>query len=282
MPLFRKALLIFVIFAGLVSSLVIAQPYERDDVLSPAIKFNTINAGSDSLSYAYSGNIDKPGVLFIHGTPGGWPAFERYLSYRKLQRDFFMVSVDRLGWGSSPLPKKQIDGDFERQANAIAEVFKQYPGKKWVVVGHSLGASIAPMVALAAPDAVASLLLLAGSLKPSLGKPRWYNYAASTWFVGWLLSDTMTNSNKEIMALRRELKAMDKEIKNTQLGAHLVVMQGMKDKLVSPKNPNYVRNAWQDHFASTEIMELAEAGHFLPWNQTPLVISTIRALAEKH
>jgi len=282
MLLFRKTILIFIFIGCLVSSLVIAQPYQRPQVQSPAIKFNSINAGNDSLSYAYSGNIDKPGVLFIHGTPGSWPAFERYLSYRKLQNDFFMVSVDRLGWGRSALEKKKVDGDFERQAKAIAEVFKQYPGKKWVVVGHSLGASIAPKVALAAPDAVGSLLLLAGSLKPSLGRPRWYNYAASTWVVGWLLSDVMNNSNKEIMALRRELKVMDLEIKNTKLDSHLVVMQGMKDKLVSPKNSSYVGQAWQDNFASTEIMELAESGHFLPWNETALVISKIRELSKKH
>ena len=281
MPLFRKTILIIFTAGVLISSLVIAQPYDPNESFNSTIQFNKVSTGSDTLNYAFSGDPVKPGILFIHGTPGVWSAFGRYLSYKELQNDFFMVSVDRLGWGNSTLDKKQIDGDFIRQANTIAQVFKQYPNKKWIVVGHSLGASIAPKVALAAPESVAALLLLAGSLKPSLGNPRWYNYAASTWFVGWFLSDYMKNSNKEIMALRKQLKLMDKEIKNTHLSTHLVIMQGMKDKLVSPKNPDYVASDWQQHFSSTEIIKLPESGHFLPWNQTPLVITTIRGLANK-
>jgi len=281
MPLLRKLLLILIIAGTLITTLVIAQPYERDQALSPAIGFNSVSTGDAKLSYAFSGNIEKPGVIFIHGTPGGWPAFERYLANPKLQQDLFMVSVDRLGWGNSPLGKKKVDGDFTRQAQAITDVLNHYPNKKWVVVGHSLGASIAPKVALLAPDQVNSLLLLAGSLKPKLGKPRWYNHAANTWFVGWLLSSYMNNSNREIMALRKQLEAMDQEIKASSLNTHIVVMQGMKDKLVSPKNPDYVNQAWRDHFASTEIIKLPDSGHFLPWNQTSLVISKILELADK-
>lgn len=285
MPLFRKALLLLIITATLISTLVIAQPYERDQVLNPAIGFNKVTFahknGDKQLHYAYSGNPEKPGVLFIHGTPGGWGAFERYLTNPSLRQELFMVSVDRLGWGESPMEKKDIDGSFNDQANAITRVLAEYPNKKWVVVGHSLGASIAPKVALAAPESVNSLVLLAGSLKPRLGKPRWYNHAANNFFIGKLLSTHMKNSNKEIMALREQLNVMDQEIKSTQLDTHLVVIQGMKDKLVSSKNPRYVDTQWRDHFASTEIIELPNAGHFLPWNQTPLVIDTIRQMAEK-
>lgn len=229
--------------------------------------------------FAYAGDESKPGVLFIHGTPGGWGAFAAYLENPGLQRDFFMVSVDRLGWGKSPLPAKQIDGDFKPQSLGIGGVFNKYPGKKWTLVGHSLGASIAPQIALDYPDRVSGLLLLAGSLKPSLGSPRWYNRIASTWLVANLIGKGMKYSNREIMGLRKQLEAMDEKLRTAKLETKLIIMQGKKDRLVSPKNPAYAVKEWQDSFISIESVELEKAGHFLPWRQENLVEKLIYDLA---
>ena len=257
---------------------VLAQPYQRSAVLDKNIRFEQATIDDYQIHYAASGNIEKPGVLFLHGTPGGWGAFEGYLESRHLQNDFFMVSVDRLGWGKSVIDPKLINGDFDLQARAIKAVLDQYPKKKWTILGHSLGASIAPKVALYAPESVDSLLLLAGSLNPKLGKPRWYNWAASTWAVSSLIGKQMKYSNREIMSLRKQLKIMDAEIKQTELDIDVLVMQGMKDKLVSPKIPSYVSEKWQKNFASIEVLELAEEGHFLPWRQAPLVLQSIYKL----
>ncbi len=260
---------------------VLAQPYTPSAVTDVGIRFSQTVVDDHTISYAYSGNIEKPGLVFLHGTPGGWGAFEIYLENHRLQNDFFMVSIDRLGWGASPLPLKQVDGNFALQAKTINAVLKSYPNKKWIIVGHSLGASIAPQVALENPQGISDLLLLAGSLKPSLGGPRWYNRAASTWLVAKLIGETMRRSNREIMALRKQLKAMDAQIKASTLSTHVTVMQGRKDKLVSPKNPAYVEKEWANHFASVEIIELENEGHFLPWRQTPLVVQTLYRLANK-
>jgi len=303
--IYRLVCLISLLMSSLLAS---AQPYEQSTITDNSINFMTARLGdrdqgkgiipefaAQNIHYAYSGNKLKPGIIFIHGTPGGWGAFERYLTNRKLQSDYFMVSVDRLGWGRSPMlaPElivnnssdddtktsislKKSAGNFSLQAHAIAAIMNQYPDKKWLLVGHSLGASIAPKIAVIEEQKVRGLLLLAGSLNPKLGKPRWYNRFASTMVVKWMISDSLGYSNDEIMALRKQLKVMENEIMAQPLNTDVVVMQGMKDKLVSPKNSAYASKAWQGKFASVRTIELPEAGHFLPWEQTPLVISTIR------
>jgi len=273
---------------------VLAQPYERSAVLNGNIEFDfadfeftpnlkhqnakPISPKQYRIHYAAAGDKTKPGVIFIHGTPGGWGAFERYLENSRLQHDFYMISVDRMGWGSSKLSKHETNGDFDMQAASIVAIMHQYSDKQWTLVGHSLGASIAPQIALESPNSVDSLLLLAGSLNPRLGKPRWYNWAASTWVVANLIGKSMRYSNREIMALRAELTAMDADLKQTKLDANLTVMQGAKDKLVSPKNPAYVLTEWHDSFANIDLIELSDEGHFLPWRQAPLVIETIYSL----
>lgn len=258
-----------------------SQPYERSVILDEAIAFETLAHADGQMHYAYAGNEDKPGILFVHGTPGGWGAFEVYLENEALRKDFFMISVDRLGWGQSTLTEGQhLDGDFTPQSQGIIQIMQAYPAKKWVIVGHSLGASLAPKIALEAPERVAGLLLLAGSLDPKLGKPRWYNRLASTWVVSKLIGEIMSNSNREIMGLRQQLKTMSKTIKHNKLDVKLSVIQGLKDKLVSPKNSTYVDKNWRGHFATIEIIELQDEGHFLPWRQTPLVIDTIRSISK--
>lgn len=276
-------------FAGVASILLLifiiplwawSQPYKRSEVFDENIKFGSLDLNGARMHYAYAGNKDKPGVLFVHGTPGGWGAFEVYLENKSLREDFFMVSVDRLGWGSSSLATGQrLDGDFMPQSHGIVKVMQAYPETKWTIVGHSLGASLAPQIALDAPDRVSGLVLLAGSLSPKLGKPRWYNRAASTWVVSKLIGKMMLNSNREIMALRKQLEKMSHSIKQRKLNIKLSVMQGMRDKLVSPKNSAYAAEHWQEHFSEVNIIELPNEGHFLPWRQTQLVIDTIRSVS---
>lgn len=256
-----------------------SQPYQRSETLDENIRFNTLSFDGGQMHYAYAGDQSKAGVIFVHGTPGSWGAFEVYLENTSLQNDFFMVSVDRLGWGASTLSKDQhLDGNFTPQSQSIIKVMQAYPDKKWTIVGHSLGASLAPQIALDAPQQVYGLVLLAGSLNPKLGKPRWYNYAASTWLLSKLVGKMMRNSNREIMALRKQLETMTEAIKEQKLNVKLSVMQGMKDRLVSPKNSAYVDEHWRSNFAEVKIIELPNEGHFLPWRQTPLVIETIRSV----
>jgi len=277
-PLIALASLFAVIVVLISNVEVLAQPYEVSKVTDTNIEFKFANFKEHKIHYASSGDPEKPGVLFIHGTPGGWQAFEGYLESKRLQQDFFMVSVDRMGWGQSTLDPKLIDGNFELQAQTIKAILEQYPEKKWTLLGHSLGASIAPKVALAAPKSVDSLLLLAGSLSPKLGKPRWYNWAASTWAVSSLIGSSMKYSNREIMGLRKQLKLMDTEIKEAALDTDLLIIQGKKDKLVSPKNPAYVTDQWRTNFNSIDIIELSDEGHFLPWRQVPLVLQSMYKL----
>ena len=271
----------------LASSLLRAQPYQQSSETDPSIGFDKVSFAQHQMHYAYAGDIDKAGIMFIHGTPGGWDAFEIYLNNKSLQKDFFMVSVDRLGWGKSAVtePTKQVAEiqnplSFATQAQSLLTVLNQFPEKKWLLVGHSLGASIAPKVALiqqpGQPSPITGLLLLAGSIDPQRGGPRWYNRIAHTMLANWLLPASLKYSNDEIMALRRELRLLETELSETQMTAEVVVMQGMKDRLVSPKNPDYMKRQWPQHFDKLRFIELPKAGHFLPWRQTDLVISTIR------
>ena len=272
-PYFRNCLWLLILT---VAFPVWAQPYEVSDTLPKSISLKLIEHQGSPVNFAYSGDPSKPGIVFIHGTPGGWQAFQGYLADPQLQQDFFMVSVDRPGWGgsrgSSVGPDVKL---FDFQAAAIVSVLNEFPDKKWLVLGHSLGASIAPKLALQAPDQIRGLLLLAGSHKPSLGSARCYNLAASTLLVRWMLPENLKYSNDEIMALKNELKHLEKDIEKAMPNIKVIVMQGMKDRLVSPKNIDYAEQSWATHLSQLELIRLTEAGHFLPWENADKVREAI-------
>lgn len=234
-----------------------------------------LETGAGTIHYAHNGNTEAPGILFIHGTPGNWEAFSTYLQSPLLAQKYFLVSIDRPGWGKSLLTNSDDTFSFAPTSTAIQTIFKRYPNKHWLIVGHSLGASIAPRVALDAQHRVIGLLLLAGSHSPKLGEPRWYNQAAHTWLIKKFLSKKLRRSNDEIMRLSKELQHIDDRLQSTQLDINVVQIQGMRDSLVSPKNVNFVKTNWSDHFSSLHTIELTEEGHFLPWRQEPLIIETI-------
>ncbi len=62
----------------------IAHGQSNTTKLETTISFNDIaiydGLTQYSLHYALAGDITKPGILFLHGTPGSWSAFKTYLN----------------------------------------------------------------------------------------------------------------------------------------------------------------------------------------------------------
>ena len=145
-----------------------------------------------------------------------------------------------------------------------------------ILLGHSLGASIAPMVTVEHPELVSGLVLLSGSLDPELGKPRWYNWLASFPIVKYAIPDMLLKANKEIHLLNQALADIDD--KWSQINVPVSVVQGKQDKLVNPDNVKFARSKLAGLGDRLKIIELENAGHFLPWENTETIASTIIAL----
>lgn len=236
------------------------QIVEASPVTSVKLQLNP----AQDLHYVFSGDITKPALLFIHGTPGKWTNFSDYLLDPKLQKRFFMVAMDRLGWGESLHDPNKAIVDFKTQISAVTKVMDQYQDKKWIVIGHSYGASLAPAVLAKEAARVKSIVMLAGNVNPKLYK-KWYNTIGDQFWLYWALPNSLKKSNNEIMALKKELKSLEKQISQKIWLQKIIVIQGLKDKLVSPKNIKYIRAMWSVYMPKLQIVELKNAGHFLPW-----------------
>jgi len=256
---------------------------------NPMIESASITEADFALHYSASGKPTNPSVVFLHGTPGQRFSLGRYLINPRLVNDYYLVAIDRPGWGESVLPDTFAGGvepTFAGQAKLIAPLLESLKsangGQPIILVGHSLGASIAPRLAMDYPSLIDGLILLSGSHDPTYGRPRWYNSAASIGVVSAFLGEQMKKANREIMALREELEKMAQ--KWPDLVIPVTVIQGMQDNLVYPQNAAYVERAAKN--SELTVIRFPESGHFTPWEHsddvTKVILRTFASLNEKN
>lgn len=102
---------------------------------------------------------DGPPVLMLHGLAGS--SRELVASAEALRDDFRVVLMDQRGHGRS----SRRPGDISRQAfvdDVTAVITELAPGRRWVLVGQSMGAHTAFLVAAYRPDLVERLVMLEG------------------------------------------------------------------------------------------------------------------------
>ncbi len=237
--------------------------------------FHETIVGDRAIYYAETGSPDKPLVVFIHGTPGSWRGFGQYLADESLRRRAHLIAVDRPGFGRSG--HKQVVTSLSKQAAYIAHLLQRdFTGHRAILVGHSLGASIAARLAMDQPDLVEGLVLVAPSIDPKLEKPRWYNRLADNRFVRWVLPTDLSLANQEVMPLYSELSQMLPLWQ--RLSKPVIVIQGGKDRLSSPANADFAANVLGTR---ARIIRVPQAGHFIIWKQSAIIVDAILSLLEK-
>lgn len=225
------------------------------------------------LHYVATGQPGNPTVVFVHGTPGSWRAFEHLLGNPTLREQVHMVAVDRLGFGASA-----ADGpnpSFVQQAQAISSVFalNESP-QKVVVVGHSLGGSIGYRIALDYPQQVGGLLAISAAVDPQLSGPRWYNRIAATPLIKQLVPAELRRANSEMMPLQGELTAIQTQLDRVEMP--VTILQGGKDGLVDKANADFAEQRMMR--SKLRVLRYPDRGHFLIWEQPELVIAEILRL----
>ncbi len=248
-----------------------SQPFRNNLAADPGIALRSMTIGNFDLQYAEAGEVGKPTIVFIHGTPGSWRSLGRLLTSNAFGNQARLISIDRPGWGGSPLPDKETEGSFAAQVELIEPLLRRLKsesaGSKLILVGHSYGASIAPYIAYMHPELVDGVLMAAGAIDPDLGKPRWYNWAASIWPVSRMINPRLVKANVEIWGVYDALKTLQPWWQTVSIP--LIYMQGEEDELVHPKNLDFAENFLPKD--NTKVVRIPNQGHLVHRQQGQLI-----------
>lgn len=232
-----------------------------------------VESGSGRVHFVVAGRREPnaPRVLFVHGSPGTWDAWQRFLEDPELGAAARLIALDRPGFGGSE--RGAAEPSLVRQAAALAAVLErdalpgELPARRAIIVGHSLGGPIAVRLAIDRPDLVAALVLVAPSIDPALERRRWYNIAGATRVVQWFLPIDWTISNRELWPLQSELRAMLPRWPEIRCPA--IVVQGLDDDLVPAANALFAER--QLSRGGVRVDRYSDAGHFLLWQRPETV-----------
>jgi len=210
----------------------------------------------------------KPLIIFVHGTPGAWFDYAAFLGSDYMRDNFHMISIDRLGHGGS---NGKVESSLKAQAAALKPLFERNTTNKGaILVGHSYGGPVVARAAMDHADDVSGLVFIASTADPKRSR-RWYNTAAGIPPICWLLPRELARSNREILPLKRELKAILPLWQNITVPT--TIIQGGKDKLVKAKNANFIQKSLSN--AKVEMIFDAEADHFIHWRNPQLLIDAL-------
>ena len=218
--------------------------------------------------YKDKDNGPKPLVIFVHGTPGGWHNQASFLYDEFLREHFHMISMDRLGHGKS---FGKIEPSLQAQAASFKALLdRDSTGNGAIMVGHSLGGPIIARTAMDYPEQVSGLIFIASSGDPKRSL-KWYNTVGGFLPIRWFVPKDLKRANQEIVPLKKQLKAMLPLWKNITVPT--VIIQGGKDKLVNPKNADFLKRELVN--ANVDLVIEPENDHFLHWRRPKLVIGAL-------
>ncbi|GBF38461.1 alpha/beta hydrolase family protein [Leptospira johnsonii] len=206
-------------------------------------------------------------LIFIHGSPGTWSNYLRYLKDPELLKMYCMLGVDRPGFGKSFGPIADVNIQAKEILGSLTKLPEMQKGKKSIsILGHSYGGPVAARMASLSPEKFQYLFLLAAAMDPETEEIKWYNKVADTWIASWILPEEWAHSNSEMLPLREQLRSLIPEWKKIQ--ANIIVVQGEEDGLVDPKNPEFIQ---KNFYRETKTFLLPKEGHFLPWKNYDLI-----------
>lgn len=246
----------------------------KEDFLKKGVVLQTQTYQQDgyTMHYVQTGNDTLPTLLFVHGSPGSWDAFSKYLQDPSLLQHYRMVALDRPGFGYSSFGYAR---NLSGQSALIGPLLKNIKnGKPIFAVGHSLGGPLVVRLAIDYPDMFAGLVLLAPSVSPYLETAEKWRPILFKTPLNYLVPGAMRPANEELWYLKTDLKQMEPQL--AAIAIPVWIIHGDKDPLVPVENIDYIKKKFVN--ASISIKIIPGANHFIPWEHYDEIKSVLLKL----
>ncbi|MGN6437363.1 MAG: alpha/beta fold hydrolase [Agriterribacter sp.] len=219
-------------------------------------------ANNFTLHYAKTGNDSLPTLFFIHGSPGAWSAFERFMRDKDLLSKYRMIAVDRPGFGYSQFGDAM---NLEDQVAIITPFIQSLRNAKPIYgIGHSLGGPLVAKLQMDTPGLFSGLVFLAASVDPAEEKKEQWRYVLDKTPLLYLVPGAFKPSNRELIYLKDDLTAMNNRWNS--ITCPVWIVHGNKDTFVPVGNASYLDKKLTA-VSSKSLLILDGARHFIPWEQ---------------
>lgn len=234
--------------------------------------FDTLIDGHH-IHYATCGIDSLPTLVFIHGSPGSWVHYMKFMWDDSLRKKFRFISIDRPGFGysefGSPMHLK------EQSELLLRVVAANQNGKPIYLAGHSIGGPVVAQMAAMSPGSFEKIIIMSGSISPYLEKKETWRKLMNNAVMNKFLPGAFAPSNTEILWFKKDLFQLEKELKN--INTKVVFVHGDKDTWVPFEN---IKFGIEKMINATSFQSdtLHGADHMIPWKREQEVKNILNKL----
>jgi pimeloyl-ACP methyl ester carboxylesterase len=214
------------------------------------------------LHYAICGPDTLPTLVFIHGSPGSWMNYMKYMWDSSMRKKFRIVAIDRPGFGYSDFGKA---AHLQEQSKVILPVLEKLKNNQpMFLAGHSMGGPIAVKLAADNPSLFTTVIIIAGAIDINQETKETWRKIMNAKPMYWALPGAFGPSNTELLYLKNDLLPLQKDFKN--ITCNILFVHGDEDTWVPIKNIAYGEKM-MINAASIKADTLHGADHQIPWKR---------------
>ena len=212
------------------------------------------------IHYAITGADTLPTLVFIHGSPGTWRHYMKFMWDSAMRKKFRIVAIDRPGFGFSNFGEAM---HLQQQSNIILPVLEKLKTTQpMILVGHSMGGPVVVKLAADNPTLFKTIVIVAGSIDVAQEKKESWRKMMNVRPFYWLLPGAFGPSNTELLYLKKDLIPLQNDFKN--ITCNVLFVHGDKDTWVPIENIAY-GNKMMVNARKISADTLKGADHQIPW-----------------
>jgi pimeloyl-ACP methyl ester carboxylesterase len=212
------------------------------------------------IHYAVTGPDSLPTLVFIHGSPGSWFHYMKFMYDSAMQTKFRLVSFDRPGFGYSDFGKAM---HLQDQCKLLLPVLQKLKtDQPMFLCGHSMGGPVVAKLAADDPALFKTVVIVAGAIDPSQEKYETWRHIMKGKPMYWFLPGAFGPSNTELLYLKDDLVPLANDLKNIK--CNILFVHGDKDTWVPIENIAYGKKMMVNA-ASINADTIRGADHQVPW-----------------
>ena len=253
-----------------------------------------LNIGNQKVFYRDTGS-GRPAVLLVHGAGGSARVFSELTGV--LAQHCRVVALDLPGHGSSdpfetPPPPSEL---LEQYRDVVAELAEKLGLGRFVLVGHSMGGAMAQLFALAYPERLAGLVLVATAARLKVAAPVLqaireqfehfhqliagigYSPASSRDQVAsWARLDLQA-PQQVVLADFRACATFDIRHRVAEISCSVSIISAADDRVTLPR----LQQQLQQLVPRSTLVELTRAGHFMMHERPDALAEAILAARQQ-
>lgn len=225
------------------------------------------------LHYALSGPDSLPTLVFVHGSPGSWMHYMKYLRDPDLRKKFRLIAIDRPGFGYSSFGKAR---HLQEQADIILPILEKLKTSHHMfLAGHSMGGPVVVKLASANPLLFKKIVIIAGAIDIAQESKETWRKIMNVPPLYWLLPGAFGPSNTELLYLKKDLIPLQKDF--SKITCDVLFVHGDKDTWVPIKNISYGQKMMINASSITSDT-IRGADHQIPWKNRDALIQILLKL----